>query len=343
MNLYRSFSKFLFIILVALIYPEAFSQEDNSTTRKYGGTGLGIPISESLLRLMNSKLQIEDRPAGGTIFFFELEVKAKPCGTLNKLENNKIAKILLIDDNENNVQVIERMMIHYNITTLTNKNYQNAYKYISEVDLFFADYELIGKEGLTELSKFEKPIVLMQNSNATEIVLPPKVVVKPIVKPVKIQILQHVLNEINNVDTNEKQQLHEKVQKTVIINEVYKVLIVEDNKINMLLSRTLIQKIIPNAIITEAVNGIEALEQFELHHPEIILMDIQMPLMNGYEATEKIRQKDKDCIIIALTAGIIEGEQEMCKTIGMNDYITKPIEKKVLEKALITWTKKLKS
>ncbi|HSD15265.1 MAG TPA: PAS domain S-box protein [Flavobacterium sp.] len=322
---------------------EAFSQEDNSTTRKYGGTGLGIPISESLLRLMNSGLKIEDRPGGGTIFFFDLDVNAKPCGSLKELENNKIDKVLLIDDNESNAQVISRMMNHYSIETLTNKNYQNAYKYLSEVDLFFADYELIGKEGLIELSKFDKPIILMQNSNATEIDLPIKTIVKPIVKPVKIHVLQHVLNEINNFEKDEKQPHKEKDAKAVIIDDVYKVLIVEDNKINMLLSKTLIQKIIPNAIIFEAVNGLEAVKQFELNHPEIILMDIQMPLMNGYEATQEIRKKDQECIIIALTAGIIEGEKELSKSIGMNDYVTKPIEKKVLEQALLRGTKQLKS
>lgn len=322
---------------------EAFSQEDNSTTRKYGGTGLGIPISESLLRLMNSKLEIEDRPTGGTIFFFNLELEARPCGSLNKLKNNKIEKILLIDDSVSNTEVIKRMLQHYNITTLINKNYQNAYKYIDTADVFLADYELIGKPGLEELAKFDKPIILMQNSNANEIEYPKKTVVKPIVKPVKIHVLQNTLNEINSQKSITKEELPEAVSDAITINTAFKVLIVEDNKINMLLSKTLIKKIMPNAIISEATNGVEAVEQFDVHHPEIILMDIQMPLMNGYEATKKIRKKDTDCIIIALTAGIIEGEEEMCKSIGMNDYITKPIDKNVLENTLLKWSKNGKS
>lgn len=322
---------------------EAFSQEDNSTTRKYGGTGLGIPISESLLRLMDSKLEIEDRPTGGTIFFFNLELKAQHCDTLKNLENNKIRKILLIDDSESNNEVIKRMMHHYNMATFVNKNYQNAYKYKDEVDLFLVDYELIGNQGLEELAKFEKPIILMQNSNANEIDFPEKAVVKPIVKPVKIHILQNILNEINNKEIANKKVVTDIDEAKIIIDTVLKVLIVEDNKINMLLSKTLVHKIIPNAIIHEAHNGIEALEQFKTHHPEIILMDIQMPLMNGYEATKKIREMDSNCTIIALTAGIIEGEEEMCKNIGMYDYITKPIDKGVLENALLKWSKKNKS
>jgi PAS domain S-box-containing protein len=322
---------------------EAFSQEDNSTTRKYGGTGLGIPITESLLRLMNSKLEIEDKPKGGTIFFFNIELKATHCGTLKELKNNKIEKILMIDDNESNVEVITRMMEHYHIGTLVNKNYQNAYKYINEVNLFLADYELIGKEGLEELSKFDKPIILMQNSNASEIEFPKKGIVKPIVKPIKIHVLQNTFNEINNPEFEVPVVLSEIQSKAVIINNDYKVLIVEDNKINMLLSKTLVKKILPNAIIYEAGNGEEAITEFDIHRPDIILMDIQMPLMNGYEATKRIREKDAKCIIIALTAGIIEGEEEMCKTIGMNDYIAKPIDKEILENALFKWSKTIKS
>jgi len=322
---------------------EAFSQEDNSTTRKYGGTGLGIPISESLLRLMNSKLEIEDRPSGGTIFYFTLDVKSKSCDTLKELKNNKIEKILLIEDSDTNDSVIERMMHYYNITTLKNKNYQNAYKYINTADLFLVDYELIGKQGLEELAKFDKPIILMQNSNTSEIELPKNALIKPIVKPIKIHVLQNTLNQINNPGFNPEASIPEIGPDAVAIDSTLKVLIVEDNKINMLLSKTLVKKIIPNALISEANNGIEAVEQFEIHHPDIILMDIQMPLMNGYEATKKIRKKDTHCIIIALTAGIIEGEEEMCKKIGMNDYITKPIDKDVLENVLLKWTKNGKS
>nr|WP_294935960.1 PAS domain S-box protein [uncultured Flavobacterium sp.] len=321
---------------------EAFSQEDNSTTRKYGGTGLGIPITESLLRLMGSKLEIEDRPTGGTIFFFNLELKATQCGTIKEIKNNKIEKILLIDDNENSCEVIRRMLEHYHITTLVNKNYQNAYKYLNEVSLFLVDYELVGKAGLTELAKFDKPIILMQNSNAAEIEIPKKGTIKSIVKPIKIHILQHLFNEINNPELNVPVVRPEIQTATLTIDEDYKVLIVEDNKINMLLSKTLVKKIIPNAAIFEATNGIEAVEQFDLHRPEIVLMDIQMPLMNGYEATKLIREKDTNCIIIALTAGIIEGEEDMCKSIGMNDYIAKPIDKVILENALLKWSKTIK-
>ena len=118
-----------------------------------------------------------------------------------------------------------------------------------------------------------------------------------------------------------------------------KVLIVEDNKINMLLAKTLIKKIILNCIIFEAKNGNEAVEQYKKEKPDIILMDIQMPNKNGYEATDEIRKLNdsEDIPIIAITAGIMTGDKEKCLKVGMNDYLPKPIIQVDLEKLLHKW------
>ena len=116
-------------------------------------------------------------------------------------------------------------------------------------------------------------------------------------------------------------------------------MIVEDNKINMLLSKTLVKQIIPNVSIFEVENGKLAVDKFELIRPDLILMDIQMPVMNGYEATLEIRKiKIAEHVpIIALTAGIIVGEREKCIRSGMNDYLSKPIIKDELEKMIGKW------
>ncbi|MGX7667486.1 PAS domain S-box protein [Flavobacterium pedocola] len=320
---------------------EAFSQEDNSTTRKFGGTGLGIPITDSLLQLMSSKLQIEDRPQGGTIFFFELEFRAEHCGSLKQLENNKFKNMLIVEDNGTNLEILQRMLTHFKIKSVANKNYQNAYKFNTKADLFIADYELIGKEGLEELSKFGKPIILMQNSNANTINLPTDAVIKPLVKPIKIHVLQQLLTELNNPEYIQK-VTQIPAQNVVHFDSDIRILIVEDNKINMLLSKTLVEKIFPKAQIYQAKNGEEAVEQHLANKPHIILMDIQMPVMNGYEATQKIREVDSDCVIIALTAGIIKDEQEYCREIGMNDYLAKPINREILEKSLMKWAKTIR-
>jgi PAS domain S-box-containing protein len=201
---------------------EAFSQEDNSTSKKFGGTGLGLSISNQLLGLMNSKLELNSELNHGSEFSFILNVKYSN------------------DSNETNTQ------------SAILKSY-------------------------------------------------PK--------------------------TN------------IISNKAAIVYIVEDNKINMLLAKTLVKQILPNAEITELENGKEALEKVIHQLPDFILMDIQMPIMNGYEATTAIRKlpSASQIPIIALTAGTVVGEKEKCLEYGMNDYISKPIDKGILEEKIREW------
>ncbi|HEU4790413.1 MAG TPA: histidine kinase dimerization/phospho-acceptor domain-containing protein [Flavobacterium sp.] len=119
----------------------------------------------------------------------------------------------------------------------------------------------------------------------------------------------------------------------------FKVLIAEDNKINMLLAKTLVNKIIKNCDLIEATNGQDAVALAEENLPDLILMDIQMPIQNGYDATLEIRKSDKTkhIPVIALTAGVLNGEREKCIEHGMSDYITKPIVQSDLEKVLSKW------
>lgn len=207
---------------------DAFSQEDNSTTRKFGGTGLGLSICNQLLGLMNSKLQLNSTYKKGSEFYFDLNLKTSY--TTIQLENN-----------------LERRKIKPNNALIHNYGQEN-----------------------------------------------------------------------------------------------YKILIAEDNKINMLLAKTLVKQIIPNCSIFEVSNGKLAVESFEIIKPDLVLMDIQMPEMNGYEATQEIRKLNNgmQIPIIALTAGIAIGEKEKCIEMGMDDYVSKPILKEVLEKIIFKWINK---
>jgi len=202
---------------------QAFSQEDSSTTKKFGGTGLGLTISNQLLGLMNSHLQINSQYNVGSTFFFDLKLKSS-------------------------------------------------------------------------------------NKTKIEVKIPEKNVV-----------------------------IEKKILK--FDNETPKILIVEDNKINMLLTKTLLKQIIPKAILSESANGENAVIMTKEIKPDVIFMDIQMPIMNGYEAAKEIRDLEdfKDVLIIALTAGTVVGEKEKCIEAGMNDYVSKPIIKKSLEDILEKW------
>ncbi|SHI89512.1 PAS domain S-box protein [Flavobacterium terrae] len=212
---------------------EPFSQEDNSTTRKYGGTGLGLAISNKILKLMNSELNLESELNKGSTFYFELNTKYYP-------------------------EVLE-----------TEYDFD-----VKEIEVSYEDISLYHKKSIFSVSK--------------------------------------------------------------------KILVVEDNKINMLLARTMIKKIIPEAIIYEASNGKIGVEKCSEVNPDLVLLDIQMPVMNGYEAAIDIRKFNPNVPIIALTAGTIKGEKEKCIESGMNDYISKPIDKDVFESMLFKWLQKNK-
>jgi CheY-like chemotaxis protein len=174
----------------------------------------------------------------------------------------------------------------------------------------------------------------MQNSNIN--FTPPEAVknIYTIIKPVKISVLKTIINKINNPESVE---LKKAKQISYTSKFPLNILIAEDNKINMLLTKTIINKFCNNAVITEAANGLEAVEFFKDTNPDIVLMDIQMPLMNGYEATNEIRKLNPDAIIIALTAGVITGEKERCLAVGMKDYIIKPIDRNIFEDTLLKW------
>lgn len=206
---------------------KAFSQEDSSTTRKFGGTGLGLTISNQLLALMESRLQLKSKINEGSNFYFDLNLK-----TSHKSINEKFRQIS------------------------KNKNPEYALSY---------------------------------NSNQKKI----------------------------------------------------NILIVEDNKVNMLLLKTIVKNLSINSIIFECENGYEAVKQIDNINPDLIFMDIQMPIMNGYEATKAIRitEMGQHIPIIAVTAGAEKEERNKCLSAGMNDYISKPIIRGTVEEAMRKWLK----
>ena len=207
---------------------KAFSQEDSSTTRKFGGTGLGLTISNQLLALMESRLQLESKIDEGSNFYFDLNLKTS---------------------NESSHEKYDTKLKNIDLETLSS-----------------------------------------------------------------------------NIKLN---------------NKIITFLIVEDNKVNMLLLKTIIKNLYNNAYIYECENGYEAVKQFEDINPDLVFMDIQMPIMNGYETTKAIRNTmiGKEIPIIAVTAGAEKEERNKCIAAGMDDYISKPIIKGTVEDALVKWLK----
>jgi PAS domain S-box-containing protein len=333
---------------------DAFSQEDGSTTKKYGGTGLGLTISNKLLALMGSRLQLSSKPGFGSKFYFDLDLIAEQGEPVNWQNIDRIKRVLIVDDNKNNRLILKQMLLLKNISSDEAKNGIEALQYLSNgqnYDVIMMDYNMPIMDGLETIKKIrenfkqldELPLMLLHSSADDEKIM--KVcdelnVKQRLVKPIKIQDMYNALSRIN-----QKERREVVVQKEITSDANFaplRVLIAEDNTVNMLLAKTLIRRIAPNSVIQEAINGNEAVILSETKMPDIILMDVQMPEMNGYEATLAIRKMENGIIpIIALTAGNVKGEKEKCLSVGMDDFIAKPIIEATLAQIFNKWVTNL--
>lgn len=341
---------------------EAFSQEDSSTTKRFGGTGLGLTISNSLLGLMDSRLQLVSRLEEGSTFFFDVAFRAIEGEDRFEWENvEQIENALVVDDNAHNGRILKDMLANKRIAADYIASGEEAYSRLSsgqQYDVILVDCQMPGWDGIETIRKLRKlegraanqPVILLNDSFDEEALsaFGNELDIKHfLVKPVKIQQLFHVLSDLG-LKAKKSEKPHKMASQDEPSKETYqpgdvKILIAEDHKINMLLVKSMLGKILPGSELIEAANGREAIEAFRRTTPDIVFMDIQMPEMNGYEATREIRlaEEHPHVPIIALTAGTVVGEREKCIEAGMDDYLTKPVLKDTLEAAVRKWLHKL--
>ncbi|NJM78814.1 MAG: hypothetical protein HC854_02865 [Flavobacterium sp.] len=221
---------------------EAFSQEDSSTTRNFGGTGLGLSITNSLLKLMDSELQITSEVKKGSTFSFEIELKTEATESYAMLSNNQFKKALVVEDNPLVCQVIERMFHSLQLPCETLSIKENIIEVIEnkkENDLLLIDYEFLNKkttQGIIDIISERKNthLIIMQNSTSDFLSNKDYTNIHNIIKPLKLNVLQNYLNKINN--PLESHQNNEIIVPK-ITKDIIKILIVEDNKVNMLLTK----------------------------------------------------------------------------------------------------------
>jgi PAS domain S-box-containing protein len=318
---------------------EAFLQEDGSTTKKYGGTGLGLTISNKLLAMMGSQLQLKSVHGVGSTFFFDLLIKSEVGEPIEWENVESIKKVLIVDDNDNNRLILERMLRLLKIESSQVKDGFEALQALEsneKYDAILMDYHMPYMDGLETIRQIrsnfpgfteELPIVLLNSSADDATVIKGCEELKVnyrLMKPVKLNDVFMCLSRLSQKETT---ILNSDPNKTdEVTSGAMVVLVAEDNPVNMFLAKTIITKIAPNALILEAVNGTEAVEACKKQIPDLIFMDLQMPEMNGYEATYAIRQlsRERHVPIIALTAGNIVGERDKCLQAGMDDFISKP-------------------
>ncbi|ANW95780.1 hybrid sensor histidine kinase/response regulator [Wenyingzhuangia fucanilytica] len=323
---------------------EAFSQEDSSTTKKYGGTGLGLTISNKLLLMMNSKLELTSTPGVGSIFYFDLTLDTERGKEIVWENLDSIHSALIVDDNDNNRSILKQILKLKNIHSDEAKNGFEALQHLADnkiYDVIIMDYHMPYMDGIETIQKIrnsfypspkDSPIILLYSSSNDSDIFPKCKelgVAKRLTKPVKAHDIYATLSQLRNQNNESNIILETETKDKPILDSEFKILIVEDNSVNRFLAKTIVSKQLPQAIITEAVNGLEAVKYYKEDKFDMILMDIQMPEMNGYEATLKIRELEKEngthTPIIAVTAGNVKGEREKCLGIGMDDFLVKPI------------------
>jgi CheY-like chemotaxis protein len=331
---------------------ESFTQADNSTTRKYGGTGLGLTISKSLAELMRGQLIVESAPGNGSIFTFKISLEiANEQAEILFPAKPLLKKVLIIDDNKSNRQLVEEMFGHFQIACETATGGMDALQKISSAsennqpfDLVITDHHMPGMDGI-ELAKnikdnnhvYNHPFILMLSSlekNMYHNEADKAGIKKFLSKPVKLHELHSTLLSLFETQM-QNGIMHPSLPAIEKISQAAPIMVIDDDPINMLLISEVLRRM--GFEVIQMSSGKEALEALPHYEPVLIFMDVNMPEMDGYTATRLMRQLPQphcNIPIIALTADAMKGDKEKCIEAGMNSYISKPFKLEEIEAVL---------
>ncbi len=327
----------------------AFTQADSSTTRKYGGTGLGLAITRRLIDLMGGKLWLESEPGVGSAFHFTIRFEMASAQPAPDYPDPKIlshASILVVDDNETNRIILVEMLGRWGMQVATAKDAREALEILARsgnrephFSAVISDLQMPHMDGFEFVENIRKSVqfgeipVLMLSSSAQqgEHERCRKLDISAyLAKPIQPSELLDAILSALSLHASEPSQTQDETQEALPQSnwrQGMKVLLAEDNAVNRTLATRLLQKHGHTVVVVE--NGRQALDALERETVDLVLMDVQMPEMDGLEATAAIREKEKKTgshlPIIALTAHAMKGDREKCLAAGTDDYLTKPI------------------
>ena len=375
-----------------------FYQTEVSTARKYGGTGLGLPICKNIVEVMKGCIGVRDNEEGGSVFYFKIPIiQAKIPSSYENMLLSPSAKILICDDNPSTLKVIKEMLIKFgfsNITTAENGEealqiIQKMYEEGSFFDIAFIDMIMPKMDGwrlVAEITKFIEPLTTALYLMIPEGTLTTDAKMKLlewfdgyVYKPIKRRVMFTLLNDFYRKRLSEdaddigmlesikgeytadveelqkKEGKEEKEGKTIerdsstlpfaerssdishqgktfskTKNEM--ILVVDDHPVNKQLLRIVLEK--SGYQVLTAEDGLDAINKVKENKFDLIFMDVQMPILDGYEATKKIREAGYKMPIIACTAGSRENEKDIALSFGMNDVLSKPFTREDLSLVL---------
>jgi signal transduction histidine kinase/CheY-like chemotaxis protein/ligand-binding sensor domain-containing protein len=335
---------------------QSFTQLDNSATRRHGGTGLGLAISRQLVELMGGEIGVRSRPGEGSTFWFTVAVPEAPAASGETISRSSVLqgkRVLVVQaqaaGRSATIRVLDREGMRVDSADVlieADDRLRAANHHGEPYALVIFDHDIAGADGyarvrtMIEEAKRSSCAVLALSARGHERVTTSTALdaVATLQKPVRPSLLRSSVERLLAPPASTVPPASGAAARPELHGHV---LIVEDNPTNQLLARRMLEKL--GLRYSTAVNGREAVEACEREAFDVVLMDCQMPELNGYDATRAIRDFEKTRArhvpIIAMTASAIEGERDRCLAAGMDDYLTKPVQLAQLSSMLARWLK----